>query len=300
MQGNTVEPMLGRSQPFMVGFDPLSAVPKPERTARLGRYLDYLKTRDGTADLPKRSLSERDRFFGQLAGQPVRWQGDIGAAAFQEHLKKKLEKRDLDRRIVWLLAAAKANRAEQYGVDLDLELRGDHFGEYEHGEHMTFIDLEEFYHTRILRDCCNIFGLSFDMHPPKSFVRWFTKLVVKSPPYLRLVTAMLGEFFGCVAFQVLWETADVFKEQPAVFERLRLLVREILVDELGHVAYANSNLGSTSLSLVKSLMPMVSAYFLNDLPEFEVLAGGRDVFLKRVAAFDLQNSELWARTVAAA
>jgi hypothetical protein len=295
MQGDIVGP---QSQPFMVGFDPLSALPKPERTARLGRYLEYLKQRDGSADLPKRSLSGRDHFFSYLAEHPVRWQGDIDAATFHAYLDKKLDRRDLDRRIVWLLAAAKANRAEQYGVDLDLQLRGDHLGDF--GEHMAFIDLEEFYHTRILRDCCSIFGLSFEMYPPKSFVRWFTRLVVTSPPYLRLVTAMLGEFFGCVAFQVLWEAADCFQAQPVVFERIRLLVREILVDEMGHVAYAHSKLGAPSLALVKSLMPLVARYFMRDIPEFEVLAGGRDVFLKRVAAFDLKSSELWAARTAVA
>jgi hypothetical protein len=231
---------------------------------------------------------------------PVRWKGPFDKEVFHRNLGRTLTEK-VDLKTVWLLAAAKSNRAEHYGVQLDLKLKGDHFGEYEHGQHMTFIDLEEFYHTRILRDCCKLFGLEFDMHPPRSFTRWFAGLVVRSPFRARLVTALCGELFGCVAFQVLWETADVFAEEPAVVERLRLLTREILIDELGHVAFGHAMLGSAGLAATRALFPSVAAYFLRDLPEFWILAGGKQRFLERVKAFDLaSNQQLWNLRPAAA
>jgi hypothetical protein len=280
-------------QPFLVAFDPLAVLPDAERHRRLDAYLDFLRARDGEPDLPQRRLSHREAFFQELAARPVQWTGPLDRRRFHEHLARRATP-DLDRKLVWLLAAAKSNRAEHYGVTLDLSLRGDHFAEHENGEHMTYIDLEEFYHTRILRDCCACFGLEFDLMPPRSFTRFFAALVVRSPAKLRLITALCGELFGCVAFQVLWETADVFSAQPEVRDRIRLLIREILIDEMGHTAYGNAMLGAAGLALVRAMVPRVATYFLLDLPEFAILAGGRRAFLERVAAFDLgQNRELW-------
>lgn len=285
---------LVRSEPFIVGFDPLKALPRRERKIRLDAYLEFLRDRDGTPDLPNRQLSKREQFFRLLDQEPIRWHGSIDAEAFHGNLDRVLADEAIDRKIVWLLAAAKSNRVEHYGVELDLRLKGAQFASYEHGEHMTFIDLEEFYHTRVLRDCCRVFGLEFDLTPPKSFTRWFASLVVRSPSRGRLVTALCGELFGCVAFQVLWETAEAFSSQPSVMERLRLLVREILIDELGHVAYNHAMLGPPGLAVARAFAPIVSYYFLRDLPEFSILAGGRGAFLRRVAEFDLgSNPKLW-------
>jgi hypothetical protein len=284
-----------RSEPFLVQFDPLHVLPQSERTARLEAYLEFLRARDGEPNLAAKTLTRREEFFRALDAQPVRWSGAIDRDAFARNLNCVLDDDKLDRKLVWLLAAAKSNRVEHYGVQLDLRLKGDQFGDWAHGQHMTFIDLEEFYHTRILKDCVRLFDLEFDLAPPKSFTRWFAGLVVRSPFRARLVTALCGELFGAVAFEVLWESADVFAEQPAVLERLRLLVREILIDELGHVAFGHAMLGRAGLLATRALFPTVASYFLRDLPEFAILAGGRDAFLRRVAAFDLgSNAKLWA------
>jgi hypothetical protein len=287
---------LERSEPFIVGFDPLKALPVPERKTRLSAYLAFLKQRDGQADIPARQLSRREEFFRALGELPVRAEKPIDRAAFDRNLGITLPPSEykLDKKLIWLLAAAKSNRVEHYGVELDLKLKGHMFAAEEHGEHMTYIDLEEFYHTRILRDCCKVFDIEYDMKAPKSFTRFYAALVVRSPTTPRLITALCGELFGCVAFQVLWEAADAFKDEPAVYDRLRLLVREILIDELGHVAYGHSMLGPLGLLAARAIAPIASIYLLRDLPEFWLLAGGKREFLARVNAFDLGNNQsLW-------
>jgi hypothetical protein len=286
---------LERSEPFIVGFDPLKAMTRDERKVRLEAYLAFLKRRDGEPNIPARQLSKREEFFASLNTQPVRSTYAVDRPFFDRHLNAVLkDPKDVDRRLIWLLAAAKSNRVEHYGVELDLRLKGASFAALEHGEHMTYIDLEEFYHTRILRDACKVFGIEYDLHPPRSFMRFYAALVVRSPPTPRLITALCGELFGCVAFQVLWEAVDAFASEPAVFERLRLLVREILIDELGHVAYGHAMLGPAGLAVARALAPTAAAYLLRDVPEFWMLAGDRKKFLERVNAFDLgSNADLW-------
>jgi hypothetical protein len=198
------------------------------------------------------------------------------------------------------LACAKSNIAENYGVALDLRLKGDHYGTTS-DEFYTFIDLEEFYHTRILKDAVRIFGIEFELGLPRTFTRFFTELVVRSPFSLRIVTALCGELFGSVIFQLLWECADVFADEPVVLERLRLLLREILVDEMGHVAFGHANVGPVTHALMRAMLPHVTNHFLSDFPEFEILGGGRQKVYERVLAFDLaSNHRLWQVQAAAA
>jgi len=282
------------AEPFLLAFDPLTPLPTAEREARLDAYLDFLRQRDGEPDVPARTLSRREAWFQDIEKKPVRYKGAIDRDAFRKYLTDKKPPRDLDPKLLWLLATAKANRLEHYGVTLDFALHGDEVAA-RFGQHMPFIDLEEFYHTRILRECVRVFGLEFDLEPPSSFARFFTTLVVRSPHWGRLVTALCGELFGSVAFQMLWEKIDLFDDDPEAAARLRLLVREILIDEMGHAAYGHAMLGAGGIATVRALSPVVSSYFLSDLPEFAYLVGGKTAFLKRVAAFDLASNErLWA------
>jgi hypothetical protein len=281
------------SEPFLVGFDPLRPLEAGERARRLDAYLEFLRTRDGEPNVAERTLSRREAWFRELESTPVTYSKPIDRAAFREYLTKKPSP-DMDPKLLWILATAKANRVEHYGVTLDFALHGDAVAA-RYGAHMPYIDLEEFYHTRILRACVGVFGLEFDLEPPKTFTRFFAELVVRSPHWGRLVSALCGELFGSVAFEMLWERIDLFDDDPEAAARLRLLVREILIDEMGHAAYGHAMLGPAGIAVVRAMSPLVATYFLSDLPEFAYLAGGREAFMKRVAAFDLgSNRRLWA------
>ena len=283
-----------KSKPFLLGFDPLRPMRSRERSERLDGYLRFLRERDGEPNVGARTLSRREAWFAKLDEDPVRYKGAVDGDAFRRHLRYRPGS-GIDPKLCWILATAKCNRVEHYGVTLDFGLHGEDVGT-RYGEHMAFIDLEEFYHTRILRACVKVFDLDFELAPPKTFTRFFAELVVRSPHWLRLVSALCGELFGCVAFQLLWEKIELFDDDPKAADRLRTLIREILIDEMGHTAYGHAMLGRTGIATVRAAVPHVSSYFLADLPEFSYLAGGRDAFLKRVAAFDLgSNAKLWGK-----
>lgn len=281
-----------QSRPFLIGFDPLTPLAKGERTRRLESYLGFLRERDGETDVGKRTLSQREPWIKTIAASPVRYRGQIDRSALDRYLRERPGP-DVDPKVLWVLATAKANRVEHYGVTLDFALHGERVAQ-RYGAHMAFIDLEEFYHTRILRESVRVFDFDLDLEPPKTFTRFFAEVVVRSPHWLRLVTALCGELFGSVAFQMLWEKISLFDDDPEAAARLRALMREILIDEMGHAAYGHAMLGKAGIRTVRTFVPMVASYFLSDLPEFAHLAGGRRAFLDRVAAFDLgKNQALW-------
>ena len=291
--------MLSAGQPFLVELKPFEVLPEDERQKRLEAYLEFLRARDGSPDVRAKTLSKREQFFQEISQNPVRWKGPIERDQFRAYLNKKADA-SVDKKVLWLLACAKSNIAENYGVALDLRLKGDHYGS-KGDEFYTFIDLEEFYHTRILKDVVRVFGIEFELGLPRMFTRFFTELEVRSPFNLRIVTALCGELFGSVIFQLLWECADVFADEPAVLERIRMLLREILVDEMGHVAFGHANVGPVTHKLMRAMLPAVARHFLSDFPEFAILGGGRQRVYERVLAFDLaRNDRLWRTRAAAA
>src|SRR6185369_9678208 len=83
---------------------------------RLAGYLRFLATRDGAPDLGRHSLAARDAFFAELDANPLRSRAAIDRDAFRRNLRRRRPEPGLDQRMLWLLASAKANQAERFGV----------------------------------------------------------------------------------------------------------------------------------------------------------------------------------------
>jgi hypothetical protein len=83
-----------------------------------GGYLAFLAERDGEPDLLRRTLSRREAFFDRLAREPVRAAVTIDRGTYLRNLARRRPEADLDDRMLWLLATAKANQAERFGVGL--------------------------------------------------------------------------------------------------------------------------------------------------------------------------------------
>jgi hypothetical protein len=248
-------------------FDPFRPLPTAERSRQLDAYLAFLRERDGEPDMQARTLSERERFFDALDQAPHRSSIEIDANAFADGLAGAAV---TDRRLVWLLAAAKANRGERYGVDLVLDK-----GDPPTLPHDVFVPLEEVYHTRILLDACAIFGLEFTFEPPPARTRRLIALMERSPEWMRLPVILCGEVTGAALFQLLLDELDLFKDDPEAVARLRMLLESILVDELGHVAYCRARIGRTGLRAARALLPTVASGIVTDIPEVAQLGRAR-------------------------
>jgi hypothetical protein len=87
-------------------------------TAAPGRdgYLAFLVARDGEPD--SSATRWREAFFAALEGAPVRSALPVDREAFLRHLRRRRPEPDLDDRLLSLLASAKANQAERFGVGL--------------------------------------------------------------------------------------------------------------------------------------------------------------------------------------
>ncbi len=110
------------------------------------RYREFLVARHGEVDLLRHSLSKRAAFFDDLARSPVRSSAPIDRASYFRNMARRRIEPGLEPRMLWILATAKANPAERFGVGI-AELLGRVNGDDPARVHVT---LQETYHTRML------------------------------------------------------------------------------------------------------------------------------------------------------
>jgi hypothetical protein len=233
-------------------------------------YREFLVRRDGEADLLHRHLASREEFFGGLVTDPVRSRRPIDRGVFTRNLARRRPEPGLSREMLFLLATAKLNQAERFGVGLG-ETYGHNSGDDAPAERV-YIELEEHYHTRLLAYVLDIFGLPFQVVPPPFVMRQFVKLNVFIPERIGIAFVGAGEMAGCILFDELRRVGvELFADEPDVAARIERLYSEILTDEIGHVGYCAARCTSPERAVMRWLYPRVGRLFARETAEISLL-----------------------------
>ncbi|MCB9662834.1 MAG: hypothetical protein H6732_01885 [Alphaproteobacteria bacterium] len=268
----------------------LRAMAPAQRIRFRAAYLTHLRARDGVPDLRERSFDVRERFFERIDAEPVRWEGasPVDPDVFARNHVAPAPEPGLDAATLWALATAKVNRAEQFGVEMKIDHVGDEVTNVD--DPYTYIQVEETYHTRILRDVLATLGLQMEVATPQAGTRLLIRGMVHMPEGLANVAILCGEIFGVAVFSLLLDKArELFAAQPVVLERMEELFAQILVDEVGHVHFVRSTLGPAGIRLARWMLPVVANATLRDIPELVALFG-REAILTRVLAADVDGA----------
>lgn len=260
-------------------FTPLT---RAERGAFITHYRDYLRRRDGVPDTATYTFSVRERVFRELEAHPVVRPGPliIDRAVFDRNANEQdVADEGLDEATLWAILAARMNRHEQYAIRF-LEARGKYAGGGP-DDPTTYIDIEERYHGRLLDDALRTLGLEPRWRPPSRFTRLMLRQIIRLPRFVSDMTVLCGEIIGVASFMLLRErAAALFADHPASAQRLRFLLTQLLVDEIGHVYYLRSRLGPVRLWLAQMLLPVIAGSMLRDLPEAARLFGREQVLAR--------------------
>jgi hypothetical protein len=238
-------------------------------------YLRFLVERDGTPDFARRTLSRRETFFAALDAAPLRSTTPIDRSAYLRNLDRRRPEPGLEPRLLWLVATARANQAERFGVGL-----GELYGRVtpESDPVRLHVTLQEIYHTRILADVVALFGLPVSRRPPGLATRALTHLMVRTPEGWQLPLIGAGEMVGCLAFRALRDRGvALFAHEPAVKERIRCLFDEILGDELGHVGSIAALLDGRGRAIMRGLYRLLAVPLARQMPGLEPLVGRREL-----------------------
>jgi hypothetical protein len=251
-------------------------------------YREFLARRDGDADLLNRRLASREEFFSALEADPVRSTRAIDRRVFVRNLRRRRPEPGLDRQMLFLLATAKLNQAERFGVGLG-ETYGRNSGEDTPPERV-YVELEEHYHTRLLAYGLDMFGLSFQVVPPPFVMRQFVKINVFLPERFGFPFVGAAEMAGCVMFDELRRVGvELFADEPQVAARIERLYSEILTDEVGHVGYCAASCTPAERTIMRWLYPRFGRLFARQTAEISLLTDPEELHARLDRPFDVEE-----------
>jgi hypothetical protein len=251
-------------------------------------YRIYLEKRDGAADLLNRRLASREEFFSGLEADPVRSAHTVDQQVFMRNLRRRRPEPGVDRQTLFLLATAKLNQAERFGVGLG-ETYGNNSGDDVPPERV-YMELEEHYHTGLLAYVLNIFGLPFQVVPPPVVMRQFVKLAVFLPERLGFAFVGASEMAGCIMFDELRGIGvELFADEPDVAARIERLYSEILTDEVGHVGYCAARCTAGERALMRWLYPRIGRLFARQTYEISLLTDPAKLHARLDKPFDVDE-----------
>ncbi|SON58582.1 hypothetical protein MSIMFI_00060 [Mycobacterium simulans] len=251
-------------------------------------YRDFLARRDGDADLLHRRLTSREQFFAALDADPVRSTHLVDRRVFMRNLRRRRPEPDVDPKTLFLLATAKLNQAERFGVDL-----GDTYGRIggdDQPPERVYLALEEHYHTRLLAYVLDMFGLPFQVVVPPFVMRQFVKMEVFLPERLGFAFVGAAEMAGCIMFHELRRVGvALFADEPDVAARIERLYTEILTDEIGHVGYCAANCTKPERALMRWLCPRFGRLVARQTAEIGLLADRDELHARLDRPFDIDE-----------
>lgn len=241
-------------------FTPL---PADQRRRIADDFVAFALRRDGAPDVRARTLAEREAFFARLRSDPApRWDGPpIDPAEFARWHRGTAPLTDAPPLLAWLVKVARANEGEGWGVDYLLARGGfDGLGAGGALQPRDFADLEETYHTRIMREIVRLFGLDYELRRPPWPIQQSVKLMARLPRQASYMLLLAGELVGTVAFaQLARQGEELLAHHPAVAARVRMLLDEILIDEVGHVTFLLGSMRAWQLAVIRRLSLLFAA-----------------------------------------
>jgi len=264
--------------------------PEASREDLLRAYLQFLQARDGGTD-PTRPYPERERWLAKANAAPVLHRRAVDAAAFQRSYLRFDPAAERDPAVLALLAFVKVNATEAYGVQAGARVLHRKPPQGLADSVLRTVAHEETYHTRILLGATHQFGLS----PPRG--AWIPPLSIKlviasivySPEALRHPLVLASEIAGVFLFDWMMKKVDeVVKDEPALRDSMEERLTEILIDELGHVAFNRMLVGRTGVSLGRMLSASVASSLAGLCPELGVLGWTKST-ASALGGFDFQS-----------
>lgn len=233
-------------------------VPESPREDLLNAYLAFLEKRNGSLDATV-PFPKREAWLDESRGWSVRSRHAVDPTAFQRGWSGGTS--DLgDLALQTLLSFVRINAGEAYGVEVVSRRHTDHTSMEPFDQVQRVLTNEETYHTRILLGATQQFGV------PSPTEAWRPPLLLKiligslaySPKAIFHPILLGSEIAGIFAFNwLLQAVGKLFPEEPELRESLERRLIEILIDEVGHVAFNRLAVGPSGLSIGRKLAPHV-------------------------------------------
>ena len=261
-----------------------------QRQPLLQVYLDSLLQRDGPIDPHTGRLPLRETSLEHMNASPVRYAGQVSQAHFNRlYTNFSASDPDLSPALLLLLLFCKMNAGEAYGVRV---VKAVHAERWRQSQDLTsraisFAQEEEEYHTRILVGASHYFNIQVqDTYTPPLALKVLIGSLAYAPKFLFYPILYGAEVAGVYVFNwTLNHVRSLVPDQPELAEALEQRLIQVLIDEVGHVAFNRLVLSETGRQVGRFL----TAQTVKGLPLMtpELRAAGFDASaLRGFARFD--------------
>jgi hypothetical protein len=282
--------MVDALQPTSLRPGLYSSVADTPREDLLKAYREFLERRNGDMDFT-RGFSRREAWLGEAASWDAQFAGVVDAETFNRAYVDFREVKNLSLPVLALLTFVKANAGEAYGVEVVNRVRQKRQdGTQLFHQIERLLGFEETYHTRILIGATQHFGVEVKgAWKPNLQLRLLIGTLAYAPGVFFHPILLASEISGVFIFQwMLKRVGEIFRDQPALRESMEQRLTEILVDEVGHVAFNRMAVGARGLAAARSMAPGVMRGVIGTTPEYRAL-GLDENAMKEMERFDLHH-----------
>src|SRR2546427_3040483 len=217
-----------------------------EREANFESYWLYQQRRDGEILEDAKDLSEKQKNLARFQAATVRTRRPVPDTFHRNYITMQDDPRSLDRRTLLLTFLYKFARHEWIGISA----AWDATPTLADSEHLTdkisrYHLAEEFGHMRLFHEMFETFHLDrVEWVPLPNWVKRAYGVFTRMPPALMSSAAFVTELMGFTVYLHLDKILDeTLADEPEARERVRGLLHEIAVDELGHVGLRQNYMG---------------------------------------------------------
>jgi hypothetical protein len=247
-----------------------------ERVANFEAYWAYSLRHDGEILQAQKTLVKKRDTLARFQAHLVRSRRSLSdpASFYRNHVTMQDDPQTLDRKTLLLTFLYKFARHEYVGISAA-------WGRTEPISESTSMIAkiglyhlcEEFSHMRLFQEMFRTFHLDNVEYVPLG--KWMSRMYRLFPLFpeaLLAPPAFVSELMGLTVYQHIDGVLDdILDDEPEARERVRMLLREIMTDELAHVGQRRNFLGPLGLRVAHLMVePMYRAFF-RDIPETRML-----------------------------
>jgi len=268
-------------------FSPATAL---ERAENFESYWMHLQTKDGKLLEAERALAEKQRILARFQDYSVRSRRTLAAPErfYRNHVTMRDDPRSLDRTTLLLTFLYKFARHEWVGISA----AWDATPTLADSEHLTdkisrYHLAEEFCHMRLFGEMFATFRLgTVEWVPLPSWVKQTYGVFTRMPAPLMAPAAFVSELMGLTVYFHIDKLLDeILADEPEGRRRIRELLYEIAVDELGHVGLRRNYMGALGCHVAKRMVRPMFHLFFRGMPEATLLFDVRRM-VKEAEGFD--------------
>jgi hypothetical protein len=247
----------------------------PRDDGLLAAYTAHLVRRDGPL-VGRDRLERRELDVDRLDRADVVYDGPMDAIRFERQYRAYDRRVRLSDDLTALMAFLKINAGEAYGVEVMTAGKPHLFeGEGLQNTAERMLLAEEHYHTRLLVGAIHHFpGLTrgTGAWTPAAPIRILVHGLVHSPERAFYPVLLASELAGIQAFTwLLNRLPRLFPDHPAVRQSLEERLTEVMVDEVGHIAYNRVLVGPRGARFARWLAPQILRGIAMNAPELVAL-----------------------------